>query len=340
MTGGDVLWRPADFWSQDQRGRLWCQLCPFHCSFDSDDLGRCRVRRRRGDQLETSTFALPVRHRQPIERKPFYHVRPGAMTLTLAAPGCNFRCDYCQNSSLAHAEPDEPGLPEIPAASLSAAVETAIRDGLILALSFTEPTLAAEATLALHHLAAGRVPIVWKTNGFISPGAIERLAPALTAVNIDLKAANLESHLRLTEAPLAPVVKAMHAFAAAQVWVEISTTLVPGVNDDTHAVATMADIVAGVGLDTPWHLRRFHPDHQRQHTIPTSSDTLSRAARIARDAGLRHVYVERALGAEGCMTTCPTCNDKLILRRFGRLQENRMQDGRCLNCGATLPGRW
>lgn len=336
----DNRWQPADFWSRDREGGLWCHLCPFHCHFTDDTVGRCRVRRRRGDHLETATFALPLRHRQPIERKPFYHVHPGAMTLTLASPGCNFRCDYCQNASFAHAEPEEAMAPDTPALDPAALVAETGRDGLILALSFTEPTLAAEATLALHDHAAGRIPIVWKSNGFITPKAVSRLAPALTAVNIDLKAADPDTHLRLAAAPLGPVIKGMHAFATAGVWVEVSTTVIPGVNDHPTALAAMAAMVADLGADTPWHLRRFHPDHQRQDTDPTSPATLSQAVRIAHDAGLRHVYVERALGPDGRTTRCHACGEIVITRHVAGFLASELDKGGCPGCGTALAGRW
>ena len=290
--------------------------------------------------METATLALPLRHRQPIERKPFYHFRPGAGTLTLAAPGCSFRCDYCQNASVAQVAPDAAGLKLAWPDDLAAIAETAAREAMVLALSFTEPVLAAEATLALHRHAAGRVPIVWKTNGFITGAALAVVAPALAAVNIDLKAADEDTHVRLTQAPLGPVLAAMRGFAAAGVWVEISTTLIPGVNDDPKALATLAGLVAGLGAGTPWHLRRFHPDHRRQDSVPTSPESLARAVGIAGQAGLRHVYVERALGAAGATTFCAGCGAAVVTRQLGRLQENRLQNGHCPACMTPPPGRW
>ena len=335
-----ALWQAAEFWRQEPDGRLLCTLCPFGCRFLAEGVGRCRVRRRSGDRLETSTMAVRLQHRQPIERKPFYHVHPGAMTLTLAAPGCTMRCDYCQNAGYAHAGPDDPLLPPVADISLAEIAAAALHEPLVLALSFTEPTLAAEATLALHHQTAGRVPIVWKTNGFITREAIARLAPALTAVNIDLKAADPDTHLRLTGAPLPPIVAAMRGFAAAGVWVEIASTIIPGVNDSDAALSAMAILVAGLGAQTPWHLRRFHPDHLRQASVPTPAATLRRGVDIARAAGLHHVYVERALGAAGRLTQCPACGDTLIVRGVAALEQNRIADGSCVGCGSVIAGRW
>lgn len=297
------------------------------------------MRRRRGAGLETATLALPVRHRQPIERKPFYHVHPGRTTLTLAAPGCTFRCDFCLNAAFAQAVPgpEEVGAP----LDATAIVAEAARAGLILALCFAEPTLAAEATLELGRAARGTgVAIVWKTNGFITPEAVARVAPVLAAVNIDLKAADDAVHRRLTQAPLAPVLAAIAAFREAGVWVEISTPLISGVTDDPGSVAALARTVRGFGPDVPWHLLRFHPDHRRVGPAPTPPQRLPEARAIARTESPSYVYVERVLGEAGRTTACPCCGEVVIRRHVGGLAESRLQHGHCLACDTRIAGRW
>ena len=340
MSGDDALavWHPAEFWSAGADGRLECRLCPFRCGFERDGPGRCRVRRRRGDRLETATLSMPLRHRQPIERKPLYHFRPGRRTLTLAAPGCTFRCDYCLNSRFAHAEPGAGPAAAEPFDPAATAAEAA-RDGLILALSYAEPTLAAEATLELRREAPPEVEIIWKTNGFITSEAAAALAPALAAVNVDLKSADPARHPELTGAPLAPVLEALRRFVDAGVWVEVSTPLVPGVNDDA-AVSALAGAILGLGAGVPWHLVRVHPAHRRADADPTPPETLARARRIALEAGIRHVYVERALGPAGSATRCFRCDHPLIERPAGGAARIGLEGGRCPACAAVIAGRW
>jgi hypothetical protein len=185
-----MQWAPAAFY-RAEGADLVCTLCPHECRLGDGEVGACQVRRRTAARLETATFATTVRHIDPVERKPFYHFRPGSRVLTLAAPGCTFACHYCQNYRISQ-------FGRVPEIAWSAEevdpveiVESAAGQGLSIALSYSEPTLAAELVLALAASGRGRgVPILWKSNGFITPGAIKRLAPCLEAVNVDLKAAD------------------------------------------------------------------------------------------------------------------------------------------------------
>jgi pyruvate formate lyase activating enzyme len=338
-------WQPADFWTRDAApgegqgaGDPVCTLCPFLCRFAGDGAGRCEVRRWRGDGLETATLSLPIRHLQPIERKPLYHFRPGRAALTLAAPGCTFRCDFCLNARFAHGEPAA----RAGAFDARAVVDEARRQGHLLAFSFSEPALAAEATLALHrHAAPAGVEIVWKSNGFLTPQTLERVIPALAAVNIDIKAADEAVHRTLSGgAALAPVLAAVEAFIEAGVWVELSTPIIPEVTGDVASLTALARTVRRFGPDVPWHLCRFHPSHRRARSAPASPGLLSMARAIGQEAGLRYVYVERALGPAGATTVCPGCGGPVVHRHQARTLEVRLNDGRCPACGTAVAGRW
>jgi pyruvate formate lyase activating enzyme len=333
-------WAPADFYVTDGRA-LRCTLCPHACALAEGETGACRVRRRAGPRLETATFATAVRHLDAVERKPLYHYRPGSRALTLAAPGCSFTCHYCLNYRLSQygrvPEADGGAGPVDP----EAVVAEAAGHGAAVALSYSEPTLAAELTLAL--AAAGRprgVPVVWKTNGFITPAALERLAPCLAAVNIDLKAADDDRHRALTGAPLAPVLEALAGFVRAGVWVEVSTPVIPRVNADRGALRALAEAVARVGTHVPWHLLRFTPEFRMRRLSPTHPDQLGEAARLGRDAGLQFVYVERALGPSGRTTYCPGCGGAVVTRDIWAVREVCLVDGACPRCGCRVPGRW
>jgi pyruvate formate lyase activating enzyme len=299
--------------------------------------GVCKVRRNDGGTLRTATYTAGVAHLTAVERKPLYHVRPGARVLTVAGPGCSFRCDYCINYRLSQYGRDdaapwlgEPARPDELAARATAA-------GALLGLSYSEPSLAPELTL---DLAARGVPVVWKSNGYVTAEAISLLAPALLAVNIDVKAADEAAHRRLTGASLAPVWNAIELFHAAGVWVEISTPLIPGVCDAAGSLRSIATRIASVDPSIPWHLLRFTPDYRMAGTDPTPPPALARAQSIGRDCGLAFVYVERAFGPAGRNTLCPRCGTQLVDRDVWRTVHNVIKDGRCPGCGFSIAGRW
>jgi pyruvate formate lyase activating enzyme len=333
-------WVPAVLYEWDG-DHLRCTLCPFRCRLANMRVGACHVRRRNGDRLETRTFATTVSHYDAVERKPLYHFRPGATVLTLAAPGCTFRCDYCVNHRISqfgreqsvswHADP-------VDAAEI---VDMAARKGACIALSYSEPSLAIELTLALSTLGRDRgVDVIWKTNGFLTQEALALAGTALAAVNIDLKAASDARHRELTGAPLAPVQATVRALHEQGVWVEISTPLIPRASASPSDLATIAAFIASVDPAIPWHLVRFTPAYRRSGDLPTLPDALAAAVRIGHDAGLRYVYVERALGAAGRATRCPACGDTVVRRDLWSLRELRLRDGVCKQCGTTLDGRW
>ncbi|WP_239337518.1 radical SAM protein, partial [Frankia sp. CiP3] len=321
----------------DKRGkearRIRCLLCPHGCELRPGETGVCAVRRNHAGVLETATYTVAVTHLDAIERKPFYHVRPGSRVLTIAGPGCSFRCNYCVNHRLSQygqvADVAWTGRPAQPAEL----VAQAAANGASLAMSYAEPGLAPELTLALAALAApAGVPIVWKTNGFLTASAIDLVAGALDAVNIDVKAAGESAHRRLTGAHLRPVLDAVERLRAAGVWVEVSTPLIPGVSAEPDALRAIARHLAGIDPDIPWHLLRFTPDFRMRRPAPTSPDVLDAARATGRDAGLRYVYVERALGAAGRETRCPACDTVLVQRGIWETLESAVTHGICPHC--------
>jgi pyruvate formate lyase activating enzyme len=330
-------WHPALLGETEAGGRVRCELCPFGCSLGEGQTGPCRVRRNRGGALETATFTAAVAHLDAVERKPFYHLRPGSKVLTVAGPGCTFRCGYCINHRLSQYGREETA-PWLGEAADPAALATRARaEGAMLGLSYAEPGLAPELTLAL---AEHGLPIVWKSNGFLTPTAVDLVAPVLEAVNIDVKAADEAAHRRLTGAALAPVLDAVSRFREAGVWVEVSTPLVPGAADDPRDLAVIARTLTSIDPDLPWHLLRFTPDFKMKAATPTLPSALTEARDIGHRAGLRYVYVERALGAEGRRTVCPVCTTTLVERGLWETLGDHLLDGACPGCGTAVPGRW
>ncbi|MCP4654333.1 MAG: radical SAM protein [bacterium] len=330
-------WTPAAFY-RDDGGR---PLCAHACRPEDDAVGLCGVRRRRGKSLETATRATAVRHLDPVEKKPFYHYRPGRRALTLAAPGCNFTCHYCLNFRLSQYGRFADAVWRAEPVDATAVVGEAARLGADVALSYSEPALAAELTLEL--AAAGRrrgVDVLWKSNGFLTREALAEVAPALAAVNLDVKSADDGRHRALTGAPAAPVLDAVAGFVDAGVWIEVSTPVIPKINDTERELRRIARTIRETGADVPWHLVRFIPEFRMRRCGPTATDLLRRAVELGREQGLRYVYVERALGEEGRTTRCPDCETALVRRGIWTTEDVALKDGACPGCGLAVPGRW
>jgi pyruvate formate lyase activating enzyme len=333
-----VRWVPGLLGEVTPRGTR-CGLCPHHCVLDPGQVGACQVRRgAAGGGLETATFgSSSVVHVDQVERKPLYHYRPGTPTVTLAAPGCSFRCDYCVNFRISQYGRDSEAAWDAQPVDPAEIVARAAALGGSVALSYTEPSLAPEMTLELaRHGRDHGVEVVWKSNGFMTRAAVALCAPALAAVNIDVKGVDEESHRRLTGGSPGPVLDTIRAFREHGTWVEVATPLIPGVTDPERVSAALA----GISPDIPWHLVRFTPAYRMRDRDPTAPGALARAAEAGRAAGLRYVYVERALGAAGRATRCPACQACVVSREVWSLGESRLRDGCCPDCGARIEGRW
>jgi pyruvate formate lyase activating enzyme len=319
-----------------ERG-IRCHLCPHRCVLGPGEVGACKVRRGTDEGIETATFASTVQHADPVERKPLFHYRPGTPTITLAAPGCSFRCDYCVNFRISQYGKDNESTWQAHDVDPSEVVGLAAAMNGCVALSYTEPSLAPELTLELAR--RGRdmgVDVVWKSNGFLTPEAIALCAPVLAAVNIDLKCVDEKSHRRLTGGSVRPVIDAITAFREHGTWVEVSTPISPGITEP----AGVAEVLASIGADIPWHVVRFTPAFRMRDRNPTHPDAIEAAVMAGKAAGLRYVYVERALGDDGRTTLCPSCETAVVRRGVWSLVENRLQAGRCPECGTGVEGRW
>lgn len=327
-------WRPARYHVWQGR-KIVCELCPRRCGLDEGEDGWCGVRRRESDQLWTLAATPVIAQVDPVERKPLYHFRPGLRLLTLAAPGCTLSCRYCLNHRLSQAG-RHGGSWEPVRASAAALVARARAEGLGIAFSYAEPSLSIELFLEIAAL-AGDLPLVWKSSGYVEQGPLDDATSSLHAVNLDLKAADDEAHRWLCGAPLAPVLRSLDRLREAGVWVELSTPLVPGLNDAPRQIAAMARVAARAGA--PWHLARFVPEHRLQDRPPTGPEGLAAAREIALDQGVSHVYIERALGAQGRQTRCG-CGAIVVERELWAAGRSRLVGGRCPDCGAAVPGVW
>jgi pyruvate formate lyase activating enzyme len=321
-----------------------CRLCCHRCVIADGKRGLCRVRENRGGVLHSLVYGrLVARHVDPIEKKPLYHFLPGSLSYSIATVGCNLRCRFCQNADIAQLPADRGGAIIGDEATSEAVVAAAEREGCrSISYTYTEPTVFFEFALETARLARGRgLRNVFVTNGYMTPEAIDLLAPVLDAANVDLKGFSQKYYKGICGADLAHVQETLRRMRGAGIFVEVTTLIVPGLNDDPAELEALAGFLAGdLGPDTPWHISRFHPTYRLTDRPPTPVATLHRAHAIGRAAGLRYVYVGNVPGDEGESTRCPGCGAMLVERRGFRVGKMRLKDGHCADCGTVIEGVW
>lgn len=332
--------REALFYERESDGRVRCSLCRFNCLIGDGQRGICRVRENRSGILYSLVYGkLCAENIDPIEKKPLYHVMPGSRSYSIATVGCNFRCKHCQNYSIsqvpAHAQ--IPGKEYPPEMVVRKALDNRCRS---ISYTYTEPTMFFEYAWDVARLAhdAG-LRNIFVTNGYIGREPLAAIAPVLDAANIDLKGFSEEFYRDVVHARLSEVLDSIIEYRRLGIWVEITTLVIPGLNDSDADLKGIAGFIANnLGCDTPWHVSQFHPTFQLTDRQRTPPDTLRRAADIGRDAGLKFVYEGNLPGKGGENTRCPSCSALLIERHGYVIATNRLKDGACPECGDTIPG--
>lgn len=321
---------------------LQCQLCPKACRIARGQSGDCRVRVNRDGKLLSVVYGHPVSvYVDPVEKKPLYHFKPGTRILSIATVGCNLHCKNCQNWEISQAFPWDTQNYYLPPKHL---IPLAQRNECpSIAYTYTEPLVYYEYTLdssILAHQSSLRNVLV--TAGFANPQPLRRLYPHIDAANIDLKAMSNEFYRRICKAELKPVLTAIELAKETGVWVEITNLVIPTLNDDPKMIAKLARwIVRYLGPDTPLHLSAFTPRYKLTNLPPTPKKTLVQAREIAREQGVRYVYIGNVIGTSGSNTYCPTDDSLLIEREGYHIISNSLDTkGRCPTCQQTIAGIW
>lgn len=317
-----------------------CKLCAHYCTIKTGKRGICRVRENRDGTLYSLIYGkLVARNVDPIEKKPLYHFEPGSLSYSIATAGCNMFCDHCQNYQLSLQAPLIDPIP----GHVSTPGEV-VRDALSancssIAYTYTEPTIFMEFArdCALHAPAEG-LTNVFVTNGYMSEESAVLAGGFLDAANVDLKAATEEHYRKICGAGLQPVLDTIRTLHEAGTWIEVTTLVIPGYNDDDASLEFMASFIASVDTAIPWHLSRFFPIYKLLDAPPTPVYILERAGRIGEDAGLKYVYLGNVHG-KSAETKCSSCGNVLILRAgFGVKELNISEDNNCMNCGEPFDG--
>jgi len=331
----------AQLWQLLPDGRVQCELCSHYCVISEGKKGLCKERQNVGGVLYSLNYGrLIAAHVDPIEKKPLYHFLPGSQSFSIASPGCNFRCAWCQNWDISQAnDRNDPGRlkyvsPEDVFKQVSRSKAKSI------AYTYTEPTVFFEYTLELSKMAREvGIKNVYVSNGFMSARMLDSYLPWLDAANIDIKAFDDAVYRKYSGARLQAVLDNCKRLKEAGVWLEVTTLLVPGVNDDDKQIQGLANFIVGqLGEETPWHLSRYFPQPQFSQIEATPIESVHHAMAIGKAAGLKFIYAGNMSG--GADTPCPSCGTTLILRDRIFLQENRMINGNCPECGNKIAGVW
>ena len=326
----------ARHWKPVSDGHVECRLCPHRCLVGEGRVGTCGVRLNQAGKLYSLVYGMPAAvNVDPIEKKPLFHVLPGTDILSLGTVGCNLTCRFCQNCTLSRGDP---GRTRGVSLSPDDAVRAARSRGCpSIAFTYNEPTVFAE--YAEDIAAAGRqagLLHVFVTNGYVSQEALPDVYANIDAANVDLKAFTDEFYRKWTRSELQPVLDTLVELRRRGVWFEVTNLVIPGLNDSESDLTRMCEwILENLGDRVPLHFSAFHPDHELLDTPPTPPRTLARARQLARQLGLKYVYVGNVRDDEGSSTYCPECDGLLVARSWHTLRETHFKGDRCAHCGAA-----
>ncbi len=329
------------FYEKLEQDQVRCVLCTHNCVIKNGERGVCHVRQNIDGILYSLNHGrLVSQNVDPIEKKPLYHFYPGSASYSIATPGCNYSCRWCQNWQISQ-QPDLWGAnmpayvaPEYVVSSAKA------RNCRSIAYTYTEPTIFYEYAYQTAQLAhAEGIANVFITNGNMGSEALKQISPWLDAANVDLKAFTQRTYSQLIGGNLSTVLDNLKLMKELGIWVEVTTLVIPGVNDSLEELNEIANFIAlELGHDTPWHLSRFFPHNKMPDVPQTPENTLQEARTIAYAAGLKYVYLGNIRGRSN--THCPACDEILVNRDGYFTGDVNIKDGKCVSCGEIIAGVW
>jgi pyruvate formate lyase activating enzyme len=334
---------PARYWHMLDDGRIQCDLCPRDCKLKEGQRGACFVRGRVGDIMVLTTYGRSSGFCvDPIEKKPLNHFYPGSSILSFGTAGCNLACKFCQNWDISKARSfDKLADLATPEAIANTAVELGCKS---VAFTYNDPVIFAEYAMDVADACHGAgVKTVAVTAGYMHDQPRREFYAKMDAANVDLKAFTDEFYFKQTGAHLEPVLDTLkYLCRETEVWVEITTLLIPGLNDSAHEIGKMSEWIAKeLGTEVPLHFTAFHPDYKMTGIPATPASKLAEARQIAHSAGLLHVYTGNVHDLSGGTTNCTNCHRPLIVRDWHLIREYAVtEEGTCPHCGTRLAGRF
>ena len=319
--------------------KISCFLCSHHCLIPDGKFGICNVRENRGGVLYTHAYGeIIAQHIDPIEKKPLYHFLPGSRSFSIATIGCNFQCGFCQNWQISQVK-------EAKALGLRSeevkpedVVRQAKRSGTkSISYTYSEPTIFFEYAYEISQLAKKEGLFnVFVTNGYMTKEMIQTIYPYLDAANIDLKSFRDDYYRKTCKGRLAPVLESIERMKKLNIWIEVTTLLVPGQNDSEEELREIADFLVQLDPSIPWHISRFYPQYKMEDLESTPLGTLNQAYEIGKNAGLRYVYLGN-VGKEN-NTYCHQRHRLLIERTGFSIGAYQINEGQCPDCQTPVGG--
>ena len=332
---------PARHWRRLEDGRIQCDVCPRECKLQDGQRGLCFVRARTGDELVLTTYGRSSGFCiDPIEKKPLNHFLPGTPVLSFGTAGCNLTCKFCQNWDISKSREMDRLMDQAPPEAIAqAAAKTGCRS---VAYTYNDPVIFLEYAVDVAAACRARgIKNVAVSAGYVKQGAREEFFGAMDAANIDLKGFTEDFYRKLCTGQLQNVLETIEYLAhETDVWVELTTLLIPGENDSEAELERLCQWVAErCGPDVPIHFSAFHPDYRMRDKDRTPAETLFKAHRIAKAAGLHYPYCGNIHDQRTGTTHCPGCDAPLIGRDWYEITHwNVGQGGHCRTCGTAVAG--
>jgi pyruvate formate lyase activating enzyme len=329
----------------EKTGKILCEACHQACVLDEGEVGICGIRHVRNGRLILATYGKAAAvNIDPIEKKPLFHFLPASRSFSVGTVGCNFRCAFCQNADISQ-YPKENNYEifgrDLPPEQI---VALALKNGCdSISYTYNEPIVFFEYAYDTARLAHEKgLKNVFVTSGYETHKAIDTILPYLDAMNIDLKAFTDEFYKDVCGAKLKPVQDTIRYAWEKGIWVEVTTLLIPGLNDSDEELGQIAAFLAEISPDMPWHISGFYPQYKMLDRPPTPHSTLNRAYAIGKKAGLRYVFVGNVQDEDRSSTYCPKCGEKVIDRsgHLGQIVHNHLHDGACAKCKEKIAGVW
>ncbi|CAO0821971.1 pyruvate formate lyase activating enzyme [Desulfarculales bacterium] len=342
----------ALFYQKQDQGRVRCLLCAHDCLIKPGERGLCQVRENQQGTFYTLVWGKPIAGSvDPIEKKPLFHFLPGSTSYSIATLGCNFQCGFCQNWNISQYPRQKKG-GEIPGGGAHGELvpaESIVQEALAqkcpsISYTYTEPTIYFEYAHDCMQLAVQQgLKNVFVSNGYQSPQCVEACRGLLHAANIDLKSFRDSFYKSECKARLLPVLDTLKAMRAAGIWLEVTTLVIPGKNDDPGELKELTAFMATeLSPEVPWHVSAYYPQYKYQASGfgITPVKTLEGALEIGRQAGLHYVYAGNVSGHDSESTACSGCGRRVVERRGYRILGLDLKDGSCPGCGRPISGVW
>jgi len=334
--------KEAYLYEQLENKKVRCALCSHGCIIREGSRGICGVRENIGGKLTSLVYRQVLAgNADPIEKKPLFHFLPGSRSYSIATAGCNFRCLFCQNADISQMVVDKGGIWGKDTAPESIVEQAVATRSATIAYTYTEPTIYFEMALDTARIAVRKgVRNIFVSNGYMTEECLKTIHPDLHGANVDLKAFSEKFYKEQCGARLAPVLKSIENMVKMGIWVEVTTLLIPGLNEDEEELRSIADFLCRLDPSIPWHISRFHPTYRLTDVSPTPAEKLRRAREIGFEQGLRYVYTGNLPGDNGENTFCHQCGELLIARYGFQVRKNGIRQGNCPKCGTKIPGVW